>query len=242
MGIFQDLNDLSTPWRFSADEWKNKVENSNFGSPIHGLRAGYEMTKLGSAYRLKQGINRINDGQNPFSSEFIRGTANDQGNNVASAVKENWPVMLAMLGGYFGGGDSAAADTGGESGLSTEAITNGTADLSAAGDLSSLGEGVNSASSLNSGLGSSSGILGSVGNYGKAASSGASLLSQKNQQPQAAPSAPPPQQDQQAMQRARMKMAMEQQRQALLMKPNKTLQDYLQLSQLRNQQGLLGQQ
>lgn len=115
-GLFSDLQDLSRPWDYSLDEWKDKVNNSEVGSPIHGLRAGTEATKLGSAYRLKQGIGRINDGQNPFSGEFIKGTANDQGNNVADWGKENWPVALGFLGsfagGAAGGGEAAAGDTG----------------------------------------------------------------------------------------------------------------------------------
>lgn len=113
-GLFSDLQDLSRPWDYSLGEWKDKVNNSQVGSPIHGLRAGTEATKLGSAYRLKQGVGRINDGQNPFSSQFIKGTANDQGNNVADWGKQNWPVALGFLGSWAGAGaGGGAAGTGG---------------------------------------------------------------------------------------------------------------------------------
>lgn len=113
MGVFQDIWDTATPWRFSTSEWKDKIGDSSVGSPIHGLRAGYEATKLGSAWRLKQSIGRMKDGEDPFSSEGVKNTVNDQGNNVADMAKQNYPVLLSMLSGLGSAGSAGGGAAGG---------------------------------------------------------------------------------------------------------------------------------
>lgn len=211
MSWWSDMQDLSRPWRFSLDEWKDKVQNSSVGSPIHGLRAGYEMTKLGSAHRLKQGIDRINDGQNPFSSEFIRGTANDQGNNVADAFKENWPVLA-----FWGGGALSNASEG-------------------------LGEAFSGGSAFGGGEGGATGGGLLAGGEGGAVGAGANYGAQLMQKPQPMQQAPAMQpKDPQAEQRARMAMLQQMQLQQLRQKPNKTLEEWQMLQQATKNQGLLG--
>lgn len=170
-GLFSAHNDLAMPWKYSLDEWKDKVNNSEVGSPIHGLRAGSEATKLGSAYRLKQSIGRVNHGENPLSSEFIKGTANDQGNNVADWGKENWPVALGFLGSWAGAGAGAggaggevAAPVGGEvaGGAGAEAVGGGSAILPEITVTGHIAPSAGSATTI-AGLGAPGGVAASEG-------------------------------------------------------------------------------
>ena len=145
------------PWKLGDKDIQKQIKEgkgvAGIGTPLHGLSAGYGMTKLGSAYRLKQGIDRINDGQNPFSSEFIKGTAHDQGHNVQDAFKENWPVLLAGWGPNFGSGGGAAGGGAGSG-----------AGLGAAGAAPEIGAGLEGVT-----------VVGSSGGLGGAGAAGAGL-------------------------------------------------------------------
>lgn len=182
------------------------------GTPLHGLHAGYEARKLGSAHRLKQSIGRIKDGENPFSRQFINDTADDQLGNVKDFGKANWPVLLGFM--------SAGSAAGGAAQGGNAAGGSSTAGYTAANPAGWAGYG---------GSGGSGGL----------ASSGMGLLS-KNQQQQAPGQVVVQESDPQAEQAARMRMLQEMQLQQLRQKPNKTLEEWQQLQMLTRNQGLLG--
>lgn len=109
------------------DDIKHGEGYAELGSPLHGLTAGYEMTKLGSAYRGKQVYDRLKAGEDPFSRSFIGNVAQDQYDNISGAFKENWPVLAFMGGGYlsdygsglseaFSGGSALGSGEGGAAG------------------------------------------------------------------------------------------------------------------------------
>lgn len=194
----------------SVDDFKERVQKSKFGDPLHGIKAGYEMTKLGSAHRFKQSLERLRGGQNPFSGEFIKDTAYDQGHNVQDAWRENWPVVTAIVGGWGSGLMDSGAFSGG----------------------SALGAGEGGAGS--------GGLLGGGGGAAASAGGnfGGQLL-QQGQKQSGTPAQMQPQ-DQQAQQAARLRMLQEMQLQQLRHKPNKTLEEWQQLQMATKNQGLLG--
>lgn len=145
----------------------------------------------------------------------------------------------------FYGGSAAGEALGGIGGTTAGAPDGSGLAIGSDGSIVSVGTPgsealTNSASSPGLLSGFTGGANGSGSTFGSAAKSGAGLLGSAQQQPQAAPMQQAQPVDVQAQQAARIRMQEQMQLQALRQKPNKTMDEWMQLQKASRNQGLLG--
>jgi hypothetical protein len=234
----QEWGDFHQPWKVGS--WKDKIESAEFGSPFHGLTAGYTMHNLFSP--SVHNWDRLQDYRDNGSDGLLSRSREQMHQYGKDAWDENWPVAAAYLGGVAagaGGGGAAGGASGGSAagqGAGYAMSAGDAAALDAAGASASMSgtTGVSSTSGMGMNapaagmdwgnlLGQSMGLLGQAGGLGG-----------QQQQP-AAVSSPPPQQRDQGLQQ---RVAMQKRIQALRQKPRKTLAEQQELQELlRNQTG-----
>jgi hypothetical protein len=232
-----EWDDFHRPWQVGS--WKDKVQNAEFGSPFHGLRAGLTLHELMSP--SVHNWDRLQDYRDNGSDGILSRSRDQFHDYTKEAWDNNWPVLAAFAGGAAaggGGGSAAGGASGGSAAGSGMSLSAGDAAALEAANASAAMSGT-SGMSASSGMGMSAPAQGF--NWGAAAQQGLGLLGAAGggqQQQPAAVSAPPPQQNNnETLQR---RVAMQRRLQQLRQKPRKTLAEQQELQELmRNSQGLL---
>jgi hypothetical protein len=233
----KEWDEFHQPWKVGS--WSDKIDNAQFGSPFHGLRAGKTIWELMSpTVHVKDRIEDLNKNGTGGHIDRSREQFHDY---TKEAWDNNWPVAAAFLGGWAGGAGGGGAAGGGASGGS--AAASGGGGILSAGDAAAL-----EAANASAGMAGTSGVSAASGmgmaapaagfNWGSAAQQGLGLLGSAGggQQQQQTAVAPPPQQ--QPNQSLQQQMARTRRLQQLRMKPRKTLAEQQELQELmRNSQG-----
>jgi hypothetical protein len=233
----KEWDQFHRPWEVGS--WSDKINNAEFGSPFHGLRAGKTIWELMSPTVHMN--DRVQDIKKNGTDGHIGRSREQFHDYTKEAWDNNWPVAAAFLGGWAGGAGGGGA-AGGASGGSTA----GSGGLLSAGDAAAL-DAASASSAMNgtagvtstSGMGFGTPAASSGINWG-AVQSGAGLLGQAagggQQQQGGAAAAPPPQkQPNDSLQR---RLAAQKRIQQLRMKPRKSLAEQQELQELmRNQTG-----
>jgi hypothetical protein len=110
----KEWDDFHKPWEVGS--WKKKIENAEFGSPFHGLKAGYKAHELMSP--TVHNVDRLQDYRKNGSDGMLSRSRDQFHDYAKDAWAENWPVIAAygagagLTGGLGGGGASGGAASG----------------------------------------------------------------------------------------------------------------------------------
>jgi hypothetical protein len=145
-----EWDDFHRPWQVGS--WKDKVQNAEFGSPFHGLRAGLTLHELMSP--SVHNWDRLQDYRDNGSDGILSRSRDQFHDYTKEAWDNNWPVLAAFAGGAAAGGGGGSA-AGGASGGSAA----GSGMSLSAGDAAAL-EAANASAAMSgtSGMSASSGM------------------------------------------------------------------------------------